>query len=100
MTSGWTDPVITATDLPSFSNRGYSYRRQEVCDLLRRNGVDPRDVAAIRYQVVDAPMLTVRLLERDDEGRRFCGPDGRVATREADVLFRGPLPDWWQPSMP
>jgi hypothetical protein len=96
--ANWTDPVITATDLPSFNDRAYGYRRREVCDLLRAHGLDPHNVKAIRYQVIDCPVLTVTLIRWDETGRIMWDRDQGVPIfREADVLLRHPLPEWWRP---
>jgi hypothetical protein len=96
--ASWTDPVITAGDLPSFNDPAYGYRRREVCDLLRAHGLDPHNIHAVRYQVIDAPMLTVELITWDETGRIMWDRERSVPVfREADVLLRHSLPDWWRP---
>jgi hypothetical protein len=71
--------------------------RPSVIDICDRHGFDPNQVAWIRHDVIDAPLLQFGLYLLDVDGRVYLEDGDKLAMREVDVALRGELPAWWQP---
>jgi hypothetical protein len=78
-------------------------QRDDIRQLARDHGQNPNECYDIQYAVIDAPLLTIWIYDRNDQGHRYLSqrepwPDGVViAHHTVDVLLRAPLPNWWQP---
>jgi len=78
------------------------WQREEIRQLVRAHGFDTNETFDVEYSVVDAPMLTVWVYEKNDEGRFYLSrgkpgdPDAEIAHHTVDVLLRHPLPEWWR----
>ena len=69
----------------------------ELQELCTRHDQDPAEVGAIEYAVIDLPVLTFTIYERNEAGSRFVIPGtNEPAHHEADVALRGALPLWWR----
>ena len=91
-----TEPILDANE------RAYwqlpSAQRDEMCDLVSAHGFDPNDVAAVGYDVIDAPLLRISEYLTNDDGCRYLDETGdKAATQDHEVLLRAPLPAWWRP---
>lgn len=118
------DQMIRGTDIPvtrknpivagdAVAGAMDSARRGQLCELLRRCGVDPATVRAVGYDVIDGPLLRCEIYDVDEQGHtyerheaecltplptppfRYC--DCPMAMHTVDVALRAELPDWWRP---
>ena len=73
-------------------------QRDELRELVTAHGFDPLEVRSVSYDVIDAPLLRIRVYLTDDQGRRCLDITGDdAATQYHEVALRAPLPTWWRP---
>jgi len=71
-------------------------QRQQLCDLVAAHGQDPALTASIGYDLVDLPLLRLRLYSHDERGS-IVARGGAPVLHTVEVALRTPLPYWWRP---
>lgn len=74
--------------------------RRDVCALIDAHGFDSHRVAAVAYDVVDAPLLRMQVILDDEHGHALLNDAGDGCVMEwHDTLLRTDLPAWWKPAL-
>ena len=72
----------------------------DVLELCRRYGYNPKDVAWIEFEVIDAPLLRFCIYQRNEDDQLFMDPmTKQVARKLAEHLLEQELPSWWKPEI-
>lgn len=96
--------IAEVTDRVLDANRGVFMRRWAELEadtnrLIRAHGFDPKRVAAVGYDVIDAPLLKMQVILDDEHGEPLLNETGDDLVYEwRDTMLRTTLPTWWKPS--
>jgi len=89
----WTGHIVQPCHWP------VAVYREELHELCWRYGHDPKRVAWIEYDVIDAPLFRFAVFEWNENDRPYLDLEtGKAAMHFDEHLLEGQLPSWWRPS--